>query len=302
MKIAVAATPDVAIPTLELIKKSRHTLELIITQPDRPAGRGNSMKQSAVSLWGDKNQISVIKAQSMDEIRAAIKDIDCVVTVAYGVILPIEVLGTPKHGFINLHFSLLPKWRGAAPVQRCLEAGDKQTGVTVFKLDKGMDTGPIYLSKKIDLLGTETSIDLFSQLSVIGADAVLEALTLIEEGFHPTDQDLVGTSHAAKITKDEALINWQRSSAEVDRQIRAFMQSPICWSTFRNEPLRILSAEISDNESIKSGQIAVVDGRVLVGTSDFALILKEVIPSGKRTMSAMEWANGARFTPGEKLG
>jgi methionyl-tRNA formyltransferase len=180
VQIAVAATPEVALPTLEALLKSEHNLVSVITQPDRPAGRGLSLKESPVAIWAKDRGISVRKPVDQEELKLAVADVDLVITIGFGVIIKAEILDLPKHGFINLHFSLLPKWRGAAPVQRAIEAGDEVTGVTVFKLDKGMDTGPIYRQKEIAMPHQATTQSLLQDLAVVGAPVVLDAISAIE--------------------------------------------------------------------------------------------------------------------------
>jgi len=302
VKLAVAATPSVAIPTLEVLRASRHTLDLVITQPDRPFGRGKEMRESEVASWARLNSIPTLKSSSSAEIIEAVSDFDCVVTVGYGVLLPQEVLEVPKHGFLNLHFSLLPRWRGAAPVQRSIECGDDISGVCVFRLDRGMDTGPIYVQEKVQLSPRSDALSLFDQLSQLGAPAVLKALELIENGFEPVIQSTEGVTHAAKISKNEACVNWTRPADEIDRQIRAFNAGPISWTLFRGESLRIISANLVDEVQLEPGEVKTIDSQVLVGTGSGSIILEKVVPSGKKEMSAFDWANGARFKVGERVG
>jgi methionyl-tRNA formyltransferase len=303
VRLAVAATPDVAIPTLDALLESAHHIVAVITQPDRPAGRGRVLTASPVSDWADQHQITTIKPSSPDDLLSVFSGIDCVVTIGYGVILPEKILSLPKYGFINLHFSLLPKWRGAAPVQRSIEAGDTVTGVTVFKLDPGMDTGPIYLTREIQMDSSWNSADLLERLAALGAGAVMETLALIESGVVPTPQNSEGVSRAHKLSTSEGEINWSAPRAEITRKILAFTPSPGAWTKFRGATLKIVKTGTAQTTTtLKPGEIALESAELVVGTLDGPLQISHVTPSGKSSMSAMDWARGVRITEGEYLG
>jgi len=295
VRLAVAATPGVAIPTLDAILESEHELVAVITQPDRAAGRGKELRESHVGQWANNRGIPLLKPIESKEILDLAKSVDCVLTVGYGVLLPIDLISIPKFGFLNLHFSLLPQWRGAAPVQRAIQAGDPISGVTVFQLDQGMDTGPIYIQKSFDVPDGFRSADLFESLSILGAGAVLETLSLMASGAKPQPQLPNGSSKANKISKEEARINWNRTNLEILRDIRAFFPSPICWTHFRGEVIRIESAQMSVAR-ITPGVLKVEEGRVLVGTGEGSVEILRVIPAGKRPLEAGAWLNGARLT------
>ena len=205
-----------------------------------------------------------------------------------------EVLRKPKHGFINLHFSLLPRWRGAAPVQRAIEAGDDATGVTVFALDEGMDTGPIYQIAEIPLSGSVTSEELFELLAKLGVNPVLKTLEHIEKGEKPKPQDNAGATRAYKLSKEEAKIDWNSSADVIIRKIRAFNPEPSAWSDFRGQVLKVNSARLAD-DIVPAGSLKVIGKSVLVGTATSAVELLEVTPAGKSAMLASAWANGARI-------
>jgi methionyl-tRNA formyltransferase len=217
------------------------------------------------------------------------------VTIGYGLLLPKDILEKPKHGFINLHFSLLPRWRGAAPVQRAIEAGDSITGVTVFQLDAGMDTGPIYLSAQIPLSSTTTADQLFDSLASLGVEPVLKTLDLIEKGDAPSPQDDVGATRAYKLSKEEGLIDWNLDAEVINRKVNAFSPDPGAWSNFRGQVIKINKVRFSD-EVVNAGLLKAVDKSVYIGTATSALELLEVTPSGKSQISAFSWANGARLT------
>ena len=300
MRICIAATPSVAVPTLDALLASGHQIVSVITRPDAPAGRGRNLKSSAVSDWASLNKVQLHKPESSDEIFLLVAQCDLVLTIGFGVLLPETVLNIPKFGFINLHFSLLPRWRGAAPVQRALEAGDSTTGVTVFKLDAGMDTGPIYTSLPFDISPTTNTADLLENLASLGVQAVLDAISLIESGQSPKVQSSEEATRAYKLTSEEAQIDWSQGSVAIVNKVRAFYPNPGAWSIFRGIKIKIDAAIV--NESIlKPGEIALQDKAVLVGTGDGAIELLTIKPAGKSAMSAGAWANGQHLLSHEKF-
>ena len=300
MRICIAATPSVAVPTLEALLASEHQITSVITRPDAPAGRGRAFKSSAVSDWATSNNVKCHKPASSDEISLLVAHCDLVVTIGFGVLLPEAVLNIPKHGFINLHFSLLPRWRGAAPVQRALEAGDTTTGVTVFKLDAGMDTGPIYTTSTIDINPTINTQELLTELSSLGVNAVLDAISLIEKGVRPQDQSSDGATRASKLSSDEAQIDWGQDSLAIVNKIRAFYPNPGAWSNFRMAKIKIEAAKVSESV-LKPGEVALQERSVLVGTGNGAIELVTVKAAGKSAMSAQDWANGQHLLNDEKF-
>jgi methionyl-tRNA formyltransferase len=300
VRICIAATPSVAIPTLEAILASDHEIVSVITRPDAPAGRGRGLKSSAVSDWASANGITLHKPESIDEIPLLVAASDLVITIGFGVLLPETTLNIPKHGFINLHFSLLPRWRGAAPVQRALEAGDSITGVTVFQLDAGMDTGPIYTSLPFDIEPSVNTSELLLDLSSLGVQAVLSAISQIENGESPKVQSGDGATRANKLSTEEAQINWSKNSLEIVNKIRAFYPNPGAWSTFRAMKIKIESAKVSEL-ILKPGVIALQGRSVVVGTGNGAIELLSVKAAGKSAMSAQDWANGQHLLPNEKF-
>ena len=301
MQIAVAATPEVALPTLEALLDSEHDLVSVITQPDRPAGRGLALKESPVAIWAKDRGISVSKPVDQAELKLAVSDIDLVITIGFGVIIKEEILNLPKHGIINLHFSLLPKWRGAAPVQRAIEAGDEKTGVTVFKLDKGMDTGPIYRQKEIDMPSQATTESLLQELAELGAPVVLDAISAIESNEAPLIQSIAGASRAEKLSKDEGRIDWHLPATKIERKIRAFYPSPGAWTTFRDEAIKIESARASEAKFGLPGEIFLQGKDLFVSTSEGSLQILKVKPAGKASMDTISWINGARIEQDERF-
>lgn len=300
MRICVAATPSVALPTLDALFDSEHQIVSVITRPDAPAGRGRNLKSSAVSDWAISKKIHLYKPESSEEISLLVAQCDLVLTIGFGVLLPKTVLNIPRFGFINLHFSLLPRWRGAAPVQRALEAGDSTSGVTVFKLDEGMDTGPIYTSVPFDISPTANTPDLLENLAVLGVQAVLDAISLIESGQSPKVQSNEGATRANKLTSEEAQIDWSQDSLAIVNKVRAFYPNPGAWCIFRELKIKVDAATISES-TLKPGEIALLDKRVLVGTGNGAIELLTIKPAGKSAMSAGAWANGQRLLNNEKF-
>ena len=299
MRLAVAASPEVAIPTLEALLSSGHELVRVISQPDRPAGRGKVLTPTPVSQWALDHGIVLQRPEDKFEIAEHISDVDCVITIGYGVLIPESTLSIPRYGFLNLHFSLLPRWRGAAPVQRAIEAQDAVSGVTVFKLDAGMDTGPIYTVHRFALDADITSDELLVELGELGVGAVLESLEKIEQGVKPIPQSNEGATRAFKLTRDEAKIDWSQPANAVGAKIRAFTSNPGAWTNFRGEPIKVASPIISE-EILNPGEIRVVTKRVLIGTSTQAIEIRHVTPVGKGQLAASAWANGARLSEGER--
>ena len=302
MRLGVAATPEVAIPTLNWLLDSEHDLALVITQPDKPAGRGRNLKQSEVADWAVEQNIKVIKPEASEDLKVHLENIDCVVTIGYGVLLPQSILDIPRFGFINLHFSLLPAYRGAAPVQRALQNGDLISGVTVFQLEKGMDTGPIYSTISIHIEPQWRSTELLSVLSKLGPNAIEKALQMIGQGESPTPQ-MGDPTIARKISKLEAQIDFRKDSTTIVNHIRAFTYEPGAWCLWKGEPFTITNAISEMNVKLAEGAISVHGKKVLVGCGENSAIeLLTVTPAGKREMSAIEWARGARLTGGEHFG
>jgi len=300
VKVAVAASPEVAIPSLEYLLNSKHELALIISRPDNQVGRGRELTPTAVSHWAKSNGIELYCPKKASDFDERLKSFDLVITIGYGLLLPDYILVQPKHGFINLHFSLLPKLRGAAPAQRAIINGLAETGVTVFQLDSGMDTGPIYLQTKHSIKPNTTAGELLDQLAQLGPSAIGETLSAIENGIKPVAQDHSLATSAAKLTKAEAQIDWSETAENIVNRILGFAPNPGATAKFRGEVLRISKARVSEH-SLSLGEISVLSGSVLVGTSTSAVELLEVTPAGKRAMSATAWANGARFTVGETI-
>jgi methionyl-tRNA formyltransferase len=283
------------------IFQSAHEIALIITQPDRPAGRGQLLQQTAVADWAQGHQLPVVKPETPQELVGTIETLDLVVTIGYGVLLPENILSLPKHGFLNLHFSLLPAYRGAAPAQRALHNGEAVTGVTVFQLDKGMDTGPIFVQQSIAIDPSWRSFELLKHLSDLGPKVVERSFEMIENGESSRIQEGSPTN-APKISKSEAKIDFTRDSMMIANAIRAFTYEPGAWTLWKGESFKICATKVSNNPSAAPGQISIIDKSVFVSTGSGSLELLRVIPAGKKEMDAIDWARGARLTGGEIFG
>ena len=301
MRIGVAATPDVAIPTLNWLLQSEHEIGLIITQPDRPSGRGRLLHESIVGKWAQSHGIPLIKPEKPRQLIGKIEELDLVLTIGYGVLLPESILSLPRHGFLNLHFSLLPAYRGAAPAQRALHKGELVTGVSVFQLDKGMDTGPIFTQESITIDSAWRSFELLQHLSDLGPEVVRRSFEMIQDGKTPSDQ--IGTpSLAPKITKSEAKIDFTQDADHISNAIRAFTYEPGAWTVWKDEPFKICATVFSDVKNGTPGEIFVFEKSVFVATGSQALEILRVIPAGKKEMDAIDWARGARLNGGEIFG
>jgi len=300
VKIAVAAPPEAAIATLEYLLASEHDLALIISRPDSQVGRGRELTPTAVSTWAMANEIELYRPDKAADFDERLKGFDLVVTIGYGLLLPEYILAQPKYGFINLHFSMLPKLRGAAPAQRAIIDGLTQTGVTVFKLDAGMDTGPIYFQSQFLIRPNTSAGELLAELALLGPSAIAQTLCAIELDIQPLPQDNRLATNAAKLLKSESQINWSDSAQQIVNKIYGFSPNPGATARFRGEVLRISRAQVSEH-SQPVGEISLSNGSVFVGTSTTAVELLEVTPAGKKPMAASAWANGARFSPGETI-
>lgn len=300
MRIVVAATAEVAIPTLEWLKESEHELLRVVTTPDSKAGRGKVLVQSAIADWADKNSISLAKPNTSSEISKSFEGADVVIAIAYGKILTSEVFSIPKYGCLNLHFSLLPTYRGAAPVQRALLNGDSVTGISIFKIDEGLDTGPIYHQERYEINPSANSGEVLRDLSLIGAKCFSKVLSEVESLTKPRAQETVGISLAQKVSKEEARINWGEKSVAILNLFRAFTPVPGAWTTYQGSVLKVVGMGLASTAAkVAPGSIHVEDKKLFVGTADFPIEVSKVIPAGKKEMLAADWLNGARIVPGD---
>ena len=307
MRLIFAGTPEVTLPSLDALAASAHELVAVITRPDAPAGRGRRLVRSPAGAWADERGIEVLTPQRPrePEFQERLRQLapDCVPVVAYGALVPPSALEIPKHGWVNLHFSLLPAWRGAAPVQHAVLHGDEVTGASVFELEAGMDTGPVYGTLTEQIRSADTSGDLLTRLATEGAGLLVAVLDAIEAGTaraHPQPAD--GVSMAPKITVDDARVRWSDPAFAVDRRIRACTPAPGAWTTLRDERLKLGPVRpVANAAALAPGELLVERTQVLAGTATTPVILGEVRAAGKKPMSASDWARGLRLNPGETL-
>jgi methionyl-tRNA formyltransferase len=307
VRLVFAGTPEVAVPSLSAIADSRHELVGVVTRPDARAGRGRRVLRSPAASWADEHGIEVRtpRRPSDEEFLGWLRDTapDCVPVVAYGALVPQPALEIPAHGWVNLHFSLLPAWRGAAPVQHAVLHGDEVTGASVFELEKGMDTGPVYGSLTEPVRPTDTSGDLLGRLATAGAGLLVAVLDAIEDGTaRAVPQPADGVSLAPKVTVEDARVRWDDPAFAVDRRVRACTPAPGAWTTFRDERIKVLPVVLGDSDAaLAPGELAVHRTEVLVGTASAAVRLDQVQPAGKKPMAATDWARGARVSPGDRF-
>jgi len=296
MRLVFAGTPEVAVVSLDALLASRHEVLAVVTRPDAVAGRGHRVTPSPVSRAARKHGIPVLTPSrpSDPEFVATLQDLDpdCCPVVAYGALIPQQVLDIPAKGWVNLHFSLLPAWRGAAPVQRAIMAGDDVTGAAVFQLEAGMDTGPVFGVVTESIGSQDTAGDLLGRLAQSGAELLVKVLDGIEDGaLQAVPQSGDDVSLAPKITVDDARVRWDEPALAVDRRIRGCTPAPGAWTMLGDLKVKIHPVTITD-ETLPPGRIRVDRQRVLVGTLTSAVALGTVQPAGKKAMAAADWARG----------
>ena len=291
MRVAFAGTPDAAVPTLTALLDSEHEVAFVVTRPDAPKGRGRVMTQSPVGDVAQANGIRTLKTSKLSEIATEFNDVDCVVVVAFGALVPRELLEVPKHGWINVHFSLLPHWRGAAPVQYEILSGDDVTGITTFQIDEGLDTGPMLAYLTTSIGTTETATDLLDRLSVEGAQLALATVAGLQTGaIHPLHQPIDGISHAPKITVDDARVRWSDPALAVDRRIRAVTSEPGAWTMLNDVRFKLGPVElVQEVTDLQPGHTDLREGKVLVGTGSHAVALSTLQESGRNSADAKAW-------------
>lgn len=306
MKVVIASSSYVSKPLITLIAKSNnHELLGLITNPDKATGRGMNIVPNELASWGASIGINVLKPDSQDDLNDLVRTLnpEIVITIAYGKIIPEDLLNLPKYGWINVHFSSLPRWRGAAPVQWAILSADKESGVTIFKLDKGMDTGPVYLNKVVSIEPDETTELLLTRLSEIGADLAIQSLALIENGVEPSAQINSGVTLAPKINKNDGKINWHESTDEIFNKFRALAGNPGIWTVLGELRLKIDSLEISKRkEAVSPSEVLISDECFFVGANNGLIEIKILTPAGRSQMSAAEFIRGLPVRTGLQLG
>lgn len=307
MKIIFAGTPPFSVPALEALTDAGHEIALVLTQPDRPAGRGMKTTASAVKLLAQQRKFSLLQPYSLKqaEFHAQLAAIgaDIMVVAAYGLILPSAVLNIPRLGCLNIHASLLPRWRGAAPIQRAILAGDRETGITIMQMDQGLDTGAILLQRSIAIARDDTAQTLHDKLALLGALCIVEALPCLQQGrLSAIPQNEVIASYAPKLEKDEAKIDWRLSAESISRAVRAFNPRPGACSQVREIPMKVWQACVAADATGKPGEI-VAAGRngIVVVCGEGSLILEIVQKSDGKKLTAAQFLTGHPLRPADRF-
>jgi methionyl-tRNA formyltransferase len=309
MRLVFAGTPEAALPSLDALLASSHEVVAVVTRPDARAGRGRGTVQSPIRRRAESKDIEVLTPQrpGNPEFLARLAELapDVCPVVAYGALVPQRALDIPVHGWVNLHFSLLPAWRGAAPVQHAVLAGDELTGASTFLIEAGLDTGPVFGVMTEPIRPRDTSGDLLGRLAVGGAGLLVATMDGIADGsLTPVPQAAEGVSLAPKMEVADARVRWQRPAVAVDRQVRACTPAPGAWTIFRGERLKVLPVEPSEayaGSRLDVGQLAPGKREVWVGTATGPVRLSEVRPHGRKQMGAPDWARGVRVEAGERF-
>nr|WP_206286067.1 methionyl-tRNA formyltransferase [Yersinia kristensenii] len=310
LRIIFAGTPDFAARHLGALLSSQHQIVGVFTQPDRPAGRGNKLTPSPVKVLAEQHNIPVFQPKSLrpEENQHLVADLnaDIMVVVAYGLILPASVLVMPRLGCINVHGSLLPRWRGAAPIQRSLWAGDAKTGVTIMQMDVGLDTGDMLHKIECNIQPEDTSATLYDKLAQLGPQGLLVTLQQLAEGrAQPEIQDEAQVTYAEKLSKEEAKLDWSLSAVQLERCIRAFNPWPVSYFVVDEQPIKVWQAQVlATVDNVAPGTIIQADKHgIQIATADGVLNITQLQPAGKKAMSAADLLNSRRewFTPGNQL-
>ena len=307
MKIIFAGTPPFSTPALEALADAGHEIELVLTQPDRPAGRGMKTAPSAVKLLAQEHKFALLQPESLKQAelhtRLAEAGADVMVVVAYGLILPLAVLNIPKFGCLNIHASLLPRWRGAAPIERAILAGDRETGITIMQMDQGLDTGAILLQRPIPITQDDTAQTLRDKLASLGARCIVEALTHLQRRTPlAIPQNEFGVTYAPKLEKHEAEIDWRSSAESISRAVRAFNPYPGAHSWVHGISIKIWQASIAADTGGEPGEIVAIERRgIIVASGEGALVLEIVQKSGGKKMSATSFLAGYPLQPGDRF-
>ncbi|WOG28064.1 methionyl-tRNA formyltransferase [Endozoicomonas sp. 8E] len=311
LRIVFAGTPDFASAHLQPVLDSQHEVIAVYTQPDRPAGRGRKLKPSPVKALALQHEIPVFQPHSLKKDEAAREQLaalkpDLMIVVAYGLILPKSVLDIPTFGCINVHGSILPRWRGAAPIQRAIAAGDEESGVTIMQMDEGLDTGDMLIKARCPIHTTDTSSDLHDRLIEVGQPALIEAVNAVAEGtISAKKQDDGNASYAHKMSKDEARIQWNRPATDLDCLIRAFNPWPVATTELEGNTIRVWEAKpVTGNHNLAPGTLIKADKSGLdIATEEGILRLTNVQLSGSRAMPVQDLLNSRRdmFVPGKKF-
>jgi len=288
-----------------LFASKKHEFGGLITNPDKATGRGMQIEANELALWASSEKISISKPESNDDLKSLLLSAktDLVITIAYGKLIPQDLLQLPKFGWINVHFSKLPKWRGAAPVQWAILSGDKTSGITVFQLDKGMDTGPTYLTHEIDINPMERSDELLDRLSVIGADLAIKTVDLISQNVPPSPQSDTDASLAPKFKKSDGKLDWSMQIDQILNQYRALAANPGVWTMLGDLRLKIDGLRISYGmKKIAPCSVAIEGEKLFIGAANGVIEIEKLTPAGRNQMSAGEFIRGLTNREGLSVG
>ncbi|GIK97223.1 MAG: methionyl-tRNA formyltransferase [Alphaproteobacteria bacterium] len=305
LRLAFMGTPDFAVPALAALLEAGHDIASVYSQPPRPSGRGQKLQPSPVHLFAESRSLAVRTPAALKspEVQADFVALgaDAAVVVAYGLILPKAILATPRLGCLNIHASLLPRWRGAAPIQRAILAGDAETGVTIMQMDEGLDTGAMLLQERVPIAPAETGATLHDRLAELGARMIVSALDGLAAGkLRPAPQPADGVTYAAKLTREEARLDWRQPAAALERQVRAFDPWPGAWLDYAGERIRVLDARVDGPAKGRPGSLR--PGTLTVACGDgTGLELLQVQRAGRKAMSAAEFLRGFSLPAGAVL-
>lgn len=309
LRIIFAGTPDFAARHLQALINSEHQIVGVYSQPDRPAGRGKKLKASEVKALALEHDLPVFQPQSLktDDALEELSSLnaDIMIVVAYGLILPKAILDAPRLGCLNVHGSILPRWRGAAPIQRAIWAGDQQTGVTIMQMDEGLDTGDMLHISRCPIDSTETSASLYAKLAELGPDALIDTINRLANGdITPEPQNDADANYAKKLSKDEANIDWSMDAEQIERNIRAFNPWPVCFTQMRGNTVKIYQANVVEQSGAAGTVLASDKNGIVVACGKHALSISELQPQGKKPMAINNFLNGRSdwVTPGIVLG
>ena len=305
MRVIFAGTPPFAAAALNALADAGHDIALVLTQPDRPAGRGMKLTPSAVKQAAETRGLPLSQPASLrtPEAQAEIASAkaDIMVVAAYGLILPQAVLELPRLGCLNIHASLLPRWRGAAPIQRAIQAGDAETGITIMQMDAGLDTGAMLTRIPVPILETDTAASLHDTLAAVGAAAIVEALANYAT-LQPQAQDDARATYAAKLSKEEALLDWTQPADELARAVRAFNPVPGAWTQLEGVQIKIWSALVRPGHGLPGEVLRADADQLVIACGNDALALQEIQPAGSKRMTASAFLAGRALAPGTRFG
>lgn len=307
MRLIFAGTPEFAASALAALLEDKHDVTLVLTQPDRPAGRGMKLTPSPVKQLALQDGLTVLQPASLKDAaiqaQLAAAHADVMIVAAYGLLLPPAVLSIPRYGCLNIHASLLPRWRGAAPIQRAILAGDQESGITIMQMDRGLDTGAMLLREALPITEQDTAQTLHDRLATLGAACIVRALQQLERGaLRGEPQDEARATYAAKLSKTEGVLDWSRSAAELSRAVRAYNPFPVAQARFRGETWRVWQARVESAPAGMPGAILRADKEgILVACGEGALLLQEIQKAGGKRLAAAVFLAGNPVRAGERF-